>query len=162
MAERHPFWELVEGRAPYPRCAQTLGMKLLVAEPGSGAVSVQFEAKPEFANPVGNIQGGFLSAMLDDTIGPSIATILDADQFSPTLELKVSFLRPARVGKLFGQGRVIHQGRSIVFTEAELTDSDGLLIARASATSRIVRRAWEAVKERDGERETEGEDAKQG
>jgi uncharacterized protein (TIGR00369 family) len=148
MAVRHPFWELVDGRAPYPRCAQTLGMKLLVAEPGSGAATVQFEAKAEFTNPVGNIQGGFLSAMLDDTIGPSIATILEPDQFSPTLELKVSFMRPARVGKLFGQGRVIHRGRSIVFTEAELTDADGSLIARASATSRIVRAEWEDAQQR--------------
>lgn len=154
MTKRHRFWDLVEGRAPYPRCAQTLGMKILEAEPGSGEVTVQFDAKHDFDNPVGNIQGGFLSAMLDDTIGPTISTVLEPDEFSPTLEIKVSFLRPARAGTLFGYGRIVHRGRSIVFSEAELKDGEGQVIARASATSRIVKQGWTGGTDSSGPAQT--------
>jgi acyl-coenzyme A thioesterase PaaI-like protein len=50
-----------------PPCSRTLGWKLLEALPGSGKATVQFEAGPQFANPLGQVQGGFLAAMLDDT-----------------------------------------------------------------------------------------------
>src|ERR1700755_973290 len=135
----HPFFEMVEGRAPYPECAKTLGMQVLEAVPGSGQVTTQFQARPEFANPIGNVQGGFIAAMLDDTIGPAIAATPESTQFSPTLEIKVSFLRAARVGASFiGRGRVVHRGRSVVFAEAELEDAGGKLIARARASAHTI------------------------
>jgi uncharacterized protein (TIGR00369 family) len=54
---------------------------------------------------------------------------------APTLELKVSFLRPARPGPLRGIGRVLRWGKTIAFTEGELYDPEGLLIAKATATA---------------------------
>jgi uncharacterized protein (TIGR00369 family) len=55
------------------------------------------------------VQGGFLAAMLDDTMGPALVATLPAGHFAPTLELKVSYLRPARVGPLFGEGRIVEE-----------------------------------------------------
>jgi acyl-coenzyme A thioesterase PaaI-like protein len=50
----------------------------------------------------------------------------------------VSFLSPARPGKLVGEGRVIQLGKSIAFLEGSLTDAAGTLIARATASARLV------------------------
>jgi acyl-coenzyme A thioesterase PaaI-like protein len=33
--------------------------------------------------------------MLDDAMGPALFTTLAAEDFAPTIEMKVSFLRPA-------------------------------------------------------------------
>jgi acyl-coenzyme A thioesterase PaaI-like protein len=33
----------------------------------------------------------------------------------------------------------VHQGKSVVFTEASLLDDEGQLLARASGTARVVR-----------------------
>jgi acyl-coenzyme A thioesterase PaaI-like protein len=52
--------------------------------------------------------------------------------------MKVSFLQPATVGVLWGRGRVVNRGRSIAFVEGDLTDDGGRLLARASATARII------------------------
>ena len=41
---------------------------------------------------------GSLAAMLDDAMGPALFTLLGADQFAPTIEIKVNFLRPTRAG----------------------------------------------------------------
>ena len=140
MASRdHPFWKFAAGEVPGPPCARLLGWTLVSGEPGSGTITVRFEAKPEFTNPIGSIQGGFLAAMLDDTMGPALVTTLEKDEFAPTLELKVSFIRPAKPGPVIGTGRVVHRGGTVAFLEGELRSAEGQLLATATATARIMR-----------------------
>jgi uncharacterized protein (TIGR00369 family) len=133
------FWDAVEGRAPMPTATKTLGWSLIQANPEQGEIEVSFEATDDFLNPAGTVQGGFLTAMLDDTMGPALAITLEPGLYGATLELKVSFLRPAKPGRLVGRGRVVHSGRSIAFLSGELSDDDGRVVAVGSATVRIVR-----------------------
>jgi uncharacterized protein (TIGR00369 family) len=128
------FWDILEGRTSSPPAAQILGGKLLEIDPEQGTLKVAFEAKPEFINPFGIIHGGFLAAMLDDTLGAALAATLGADEFAPTIELKVSFIRAACVGPLVAEGRVVHRGKSVAFLEGELRTIEGQLLATASAT----------------------------
>lgn len=125
-----------EGLVETPPAAALLGWKALSLEPGH--VRVRYTAKPEFANPQGAVQGGFLAAMLDDAMGPALFTKLAAEDFAPTIEMKVSFLRPARPGPLIAEGRVVHQTRSLAFLEGTLATEDGELVATATATARII------------------------
>jgi uncharacterized protein (TIGR00369 family) len=85
------------------------------------------------------VQGGFITAMLDETMGPAALSELGPGFTVPTLELKVSFLRPVLPGVVVSDARVIHRGKSVVFTEATLTGEDGKLLAKASGTARIVK-----------------------
>lgn len=113
------------GRLPLPPAAATLGWELLSVAPERGEIEVRFRAGPQFTNPMGNVQGGFLAAMLDDTLGPALVATLSDGEFAPTLELKVSFLRPARPGQLVGRGRIVHRGGTIAFLAGDLYDGDG-------------------------------------
>lgn len=122
-----------EGKPP---CAQLLGWEAISIEPGR--VRVEFRAGESFCNPQGNIQGGFLAAMLDDAMGPAAFTLLDEGQVAPTLEMKVSFLRPARPGRLTGEGRVVQKSRGVVFLEGHLVAEDGTVVATATATARVL------------------------
>jgi uncharacterized protein (TIGR00369 family) len=133
------FWDAVEGRAPMPTAAKTLGWSLIEANPERGEIECSFEATDDFLNPAGTVQGGFLTAMLDDTMGPALAATLDAGLYAATLELKVSFLRPAEPGRLVGRGRVVHSGSTIAFLSGELLDQTGRVVAVGSATARILR-----------------------
>jgi uncharacterized protein (TIGR00369 family) len=126
IERRGPFWDVIEGRLPAPPAARLLGWKL------------ELEGRNEFLNPVGSIQGGILAAMLDDTLGPAAAALLGGEAFAQTLELKTSFLRPARPGKLYGDGRVVHRGRDIVFLEGSLSTAEGTVVATATATARVI------------------------
>jgi amino acid transporter len=47
-----------------------LGWKLLTLDPAKGAIRVEFAAVPDFINSIGTIQGGIITAMLDDAMGP--------------------------------------------------------------------------------------------
>ena len=86
------FWEAVdEGRTLCP-AADLLGWKFLHFDKETGAPMVQFEAKAEFRNPAGMVQGGVLAAMLDETFSPALAARLASGEFPATLELKVNFI----------------------------------------------------------------------
>jgi len=136
-----PFWDVMAGRATPPPAAVTLGFELVAIDPDAGTITTSFEASAAFLNPFGMIQGGFLAAMLDDTMGPALVATLEPGEFAPTLELKVNFLRPARPGRLIGTGRVVHRGGTVAFLAGDLSDAGGNLLATATATARIVRAA---------------------
>jgi uncharacterized protein (TIGR00369 family) len=133
-----PFWDAMEGRAPPPPAAVTLGFKLLDIDPSRGTIRVQFEGKREFLNPMGVVQGGFVAAMLDDTLGPALVCTLPPGHFAPTIELKVNFIKPAPLGVLIGEGRLVARGGTIAFLAGELRTGGGELVATATATARIV------------------------
>jgi uncharacterized protein (TIGR00369 family) len=123
---------------PSPPCAQLLGWRLLDHDPQRGWVRIGFDGKPEFRNPAGYIQGGLLSAMLDDCMGPAVWFMTNGERYTATIDMNVSYLAPAKVGPLFGEGQVIKLGSTIAFLEARLTDADGQLIARATSTARLL------------------------
>ena len=125
-------------RFPKPPCAELLGWTLLDMDESAGTVRVGFTARPEFLNPAGFVQGGFLAAMLDDVMGPAVLVMSDGWSFTSTIDMNVSYLAPARAGPLIGEGRVIQLGRTIGYLQGELRDGAGTLIARATSTARLV------------------------
>lgn len=138
QARTGPFWDSVEGRAPMPRAAATLGFEFLDADVDLGTIDVAFTATGDFTNPGGNVLGAFQAAMLYDTVGPALLATLGSGEFQSTIEIKVSFHRPVRPGRLFGHGRVVHRDGDLAFLDAVLTDAAGRTIATATATARII------------------------
>ena len=132
-----PFWDAMEGRAPPPPAAALLGWEPVAADPEAGTIEVAFTATEQFLNLAGVIQGGLLAAMLDATLGPALIATLGPDQYAPTTDLHVQFLRPARPGRLTGRGRIVRRGQGIAFIAGELLDEYGQVVAAATATAQI-------------------------
>lgn len=123
---------------PRPPCAELLGWHVVDARPDEGWIKIGFMGRPEFVNPAGSIQGGFLAAMLDDTMGPAVFAATEGALYTATIDMNVSYLKPAKVGPLFGEGQVVQLGKTVAFIEARLTDGDGALVARATSSARLV------------------------
>lgn len=117
-----------------PPCSQTLGMQLTGVDQANLISRYAFEAKPDFANPSGAIQGGFIAAMLDEAMGTAAIIASNVTMNAPTLEMKISFLRPLFAGAATVEAKILKWGKSTCFIEAELFDPDGKLVAKASAT----------------------------
>lgn len=120
-----------------PNCDRTLGVTCVdKSEPGTTVW--RMTADDRFANPVGVIQGGFLSAMADSAMGSATITFAkaaDRKVFSSSIEMKISFLAPARVGStLECTARVVQGGRRVAFVEAEIVDDREVVIARATSS----------------------------
>ena len=120
--------------------AELVGRKVLEVDTGTGVVRLSFLAKPDFANRHGTVSGGFLAAMLDSATAAPILAVLEAERTIVTTDLRISFVRPAPIGKLFGTGRVSERDDREVHAEGELTDPEGNTVARATATFRILHR----------------------
>lgn len=117
-----------------PPCTETLGMRLTHVDQANMIARFEFEARQDFANPTGAIQGGFVCAMLDEAMSTAAIIASNVTMNAPTLEMKVSFLRPLFVGKATAEARILKWGKSTCFIESELFDPDGKLVAKASAT----------------------------
>lgn len=117
-----------------PPCSDTVGMQLIAVDQANMTARYEFEAKPEFANPTGAIQGGFIAAMMDEAMSATAIIASNVTMNAPTLEMKISFLRPLFVGKAMAETRILKWGRSTCFIEAELFNPAGELVAKASAT----------------------------
>jgi uncharacterized protein (TIGR00369 family) len=118
-----------------PNCDLTLGMVCRdKAEPGRTVW--QMVADERFANPVGIVQGGFVTAMADSAMGAaSLTWARQRKVFSANAELKISFLRPARVGSVLTcTAQVISGGQRACFVEAEVVDDEGTMVAKATST----------------------------
>ena len=133
-----PFWDGVEGRAPVPAAAATLGFEFVDADVEAGTIELAFTATEAFTNPAGNVLGAFLAAMLYDTVGPALLATLGPDEFQSTLQMNVDFLRPTRPGRVRGRGRVRHRNGDHAVVEAELFDADGVRLASATAVARVI------------------------
>jgi uncharacterized protein (TIGR00369 family) len=119
-----------------PTSSQLLGFKVRSLSQAEKMVEIGFDADfSRMCNTMGQIQGGFLSAMLDECMSVACTVASGMTAFAPTLEMKVSFLRAATKGPLRGVGRVIKWGRTIAFTEGELFDDEGRLLAKATGTA---------------------------
>ena len=95
------------------------------------------KADERFANPAGIVQGGFLAAMLDSAMGASAVTALEPGRkaFVANTEMKVSFLRPAKIGSILRcEATALSAGRTVMFLEGRVFDEDGQLLATASSS----------------------------
>ncbi len=97
-----------------------------------------FHPREDLCQTAGVIQGGFVTAMLDGAMAHAVLVASDMTLGPPTLELKVSFLRPALPGPHKAVGRVVRMGKSIGFLEGELFNDKDELIAKSSATAMLV------------------------
>jgi uncharacterized protein (TIGR00369 family) len=117
---------------PQPVCAQLTPFNILEADDEKGFVKIEFASQPAFENHFGNIQGGFAVSMLDVVI--SIAAFVKVRQWIPTVEIKTSFVAPAKIAKCIGEGQVIRAGRTVIFVEGKLWNADNELAVHATAT----------------------------
>lgn len=130
------FWQIQRGEQPVPQAVQTLGGKILCIDADAGTVETEFQGLKEFTNPAGKIQGGFLAAMLDDTLGPALAALLNANEFASTVSLHVNYISHANPGKILGFARVMKKGLNICHIAGEVSQ-DGKIIAAATAVAMI-------------------------
>jgi uncharacterized protein (TIGR00369 family) len=128
-------------RLTAPPSARLLGWHLLDARPEQGWIRIGFDGKRQFCNPAGFVQGGILSAMLDDTMGPAVFVMTDGKLYTSTITMTVNFLAPAKPGSIVGEANVTQLGKTIAFVEGRLMAEDGAVLATATTSARLVETA---------------------
>jgi uncharacterized protein (TIGR00369 family) len=126
---------LLSDPARHPPSARLLGFELIDFSVADGWAEVAFHPRAEFANPAGAVQGGLVCAMLDDAMGVAASISRRLTVIVPTLQMSVSYLNPTPVARVVARGEVLRFGSSSVVMQGTLRDSDGKVLAIATATA---------------------------
>ena len=111
---------------------ETLGFVVERIEPGYVVVSI--ETQERHANVLGGTHGGVLFTLADTAIGLAHIALLKEGEAGTSIEAKINFLRPVWRTRLRAEARTIQHGRAVSLLECDISDADGRLVARASAT----------------------------
>jgi uncharacterized protein (TIGR00369 family) len=123
-----------------PPAARLLGREVIEFDRQHGGAKLRYVAQPEFLNRHGTVQGGLLAAMLDSATALALYSVLSPELTAVTINLNVSFVRPAKAGPLIATSRVVSRSERDAQVSGELHDLEGTLVANAVATLRIVKR----------------------
>jgi uncharacterized protein (TIGR00369 family) len=87
-------------------------------------------------NPIGVVHGGIVCTLLDSALGCALHTTLPAGKGYTSVEIKVNYLKAVRPqsGLLTATGRVVRAGSRVGFTEGEVVDASGALVATGTST----------------------------
>lgn len=127
----HP---IVKGYIEANRFGILLDMEFDIFNPGE-VLYIMKISKKHLATPFA-AHGGSISAMMDATMGVcALSQVIDENKVVSTIEMKISFLAPARLDDILkGTAKIIKSGRRILFVEGLIEDQDGRKIAIASGT----------------------------
>jgi len=64
--------------------------------------------------------------------------LIDVGSKITTLSLSVNFLAPAKPGTLTARGRIFHKGKRTAVGECEVTDANGKVVSKGTATYMIL------------------------
>ncbi len=118
---------------------ETLGGGRVVESDGElGRSVLEFTCTPSMCHSGGVAQGGFVTGWIDSAMAHACIARYTTAYWIATLEVKVSFFRPAMPGLVIAEGWIERAGKQTVFTEGQLLDRDGNVLAKASSTIRLV------------------------
>lgn len=117
-----------------------IGCVLQVIEPGY--VVAEIPLAKEHQQQMGLVHGGVTATIADVAAGFAGFTLVAPGEHTVTVELKTSYLRPALGVLLRAEGRVVKQGNSLHFCEADVwcvSESGAAeLVARATTTMAVI------------------------
>ena len=127
-----------DGKIPAAPIGRTLGFRITEVDEGR----VEFAGTPDSSvyNPIGSVHGGLACTLLDSVLGCAVHTTLPAGVGYTSIELKVNYLRgiSADTGPITARGWVTKPGRRVAFSDAEIIDSDGKVLATATGSCLII------------------------
>ncbi len=106
-------------------------------EVGEGSATVRLPATVWLSSPARTVQGGVIATLADTAMAIAVQTTTPPATAFAGLDLKVNYLRPVMPDgrDLTARAAVIHAGRTLVVTRAELVNDEGKTVALATGSS---------------------------
>ena len=112
-------------------------LKISTDELSKGSARLSMPIEPHLTNSLGTAHGGVIMSLLDVALCTAARTLHPESIGVITIDLTTSFIDGAKGKKLIAEARVLRDGRSMSFVEAEAKNEDGSLVAKAIATVRV-------------------------
>jgi uncharacterized protein (TIGR00369 family) len=108
-----------------------LGMRIVDVGPGYAVAEI--DVREELLNPFGAAHGGVLAALADHLLGSSVLPVVPPGTWPATLEFKLNYLAPVRVGLLRATGEVVALRARTAVVRMEF-ENDGRVVGAALGT----------------------------
>ena len=118
---------------------RSLGIELISF--GKGWCETRLNGTLALRQQHGFLHAGVLMTLADHTCGGAAASTVPDGRDVITIEIKVSFLRPAAAATVLCRAEVLRAGKNLVFVEATVMgeSSEGrTMIAKASSTLAVI------------------------
>ena len=122
-----------EGHPARGGWAESLG-GVRLARVDEGLAVLEMEMDERHHQPNGVVQGGSITALADAARGVAMMSVQEVGWANTTIELKVNFIRPVVRGLTRAEARVIRAGKTVLFGEAEVHNSEGKLCAKVTSS----------------------------
>ena len=118
--------------------AKILGMQITRFEDGNCTAELTVGA--QHLNMAGVAHGGVHATLLDTSMGGTLVSIIEEEEWCATAQLDISYLNAVKEGaSLIATSKVVRRGRHIAHVEGMLDTADGTRVASAKGTWAI----WE-------------------
>jgi len=112
-------------------------LKILTEELGKGTARLSLPIEKHLTNSMGTVHGGVIMSLLDIALCTAARTLHPGSIGAITIDLSTSFIDGGTGARLLAEARVLKDGRTMSFVEAEARNEVGSLVATAIATVRV-------------------------
>jgi uncharacterized protein (TIGR00369 family) len=139
----HRLYRILRARASNaglkipPPCFVEMKGEFTAFDEGERLLVARFPVEVRYENPLGFMQGGFLAAAIDNTIGPLSYLVAPP---SVTLQFSTQYLRPVGpdTDHVVVHGRVDEMTKRYLFMSARVFDPQARVLAIAQASAQIL------------------------
>jgi uncharacterized protein (TIGR00369 family) len=110
---------------------------LVTEELGQGTARLSMPLPEHFTNSLGTAHGGVIMSLLDVALCTAARTLHPDSIGVITIDMSTSFIGGGSGDRLVAEARVLRDGRSMTFVEAEAKNADGSLVAKAIGTVKV-------------------------
>ena len=115
--------------------ARALGLQMVERGDGCCVMAIDVERERHFS-PQGAAHGGVAYSLADTAMGGALTSVLDAEQWCATLEIKFNYHVRVGEGRLTCEAVVLHRGKRVANIDARLYQ-DGRLVSSANGNFAI-------------------------
>ena len=115
-------------------------LKILTEELGKGTAQLSLPVEAHLTNSLGTVHGGVIMSLLDVALCTAARTLHPESLGVITINMSTSFIGGGKGAKLLADARVLKDGKSMSFVEAEAKNDDGSIVAKAIGTVRVLKK----------------------
>jgi uncharacterized protein (TIGR00369 family) len=126
---------LLSGELPEPPIHHLTGLR--IAEAAEGEVTMALPCSKWLSTSAGTVQGGWTAMLAEAALAAAVFSTAPAGTATATLDLKINYVRPVFPDgeDLLAKARVLHSGRTIAISSAELVNAEGKPVALATGST---------------------------
>jgi uncharacterized protein (TIGR00369 family) len=129
---------IVKGKVDLPNIAKLLGFNII--DYCEGCTKVEIDIDKRLFNPKNTVHGGVYCDIADAAMGLSFLTILKNNETFTSIDLRITFLRTVREGKLTASSKIVKRGKRLGYMECEIWNEKKKLVAKASSTCMVLKK----------------------